>query len=202
MLQVAVAQGDFFSFISSFLHEWDPIFFITQTDTWHDIFIIYLYYLGNCCVSKAEEFKLLCTNAIVLKNVLVGLHETKGDLLGRQDFKQVNKIIIKNFICLFWPMNILRFGLMDSLLGYIAMQHINSLPGGSIQGWVKGMLLSFGRFSRFNFANQTFLRWAWPGRRKQLNFSPFLLEWWFVVHTTTTQKTMTSKILSFKIFTY
>ena len=32
-------------------------------------------------MSKAEEFKLLCTNAIVLKNILVGLHETKGDFL-------------------------------------------------------------------------------------------------------------------------
>ena len=32
-------------------------------------------------MSKAEEFKLLCTDTIVLKNVLVGLHETKGDFL-------------------------------------------------------------------------------------------------------------------------
>ena len=47
---------------------------------------------------------------------------------------------------------------MDSLLGHIAMQHIKRLPGGSIQGWVKGMLRSFGRFSRYIFANQTFLR--------------------------------------------
>ena len=35
-------------------------------------------------MSKAEEFKLLCTIVIVLKNVLVGLHETKGDFLEEE----------------------------------------------------------------------------------------------------------------------
>ena len=31
------------------------------------------------CAAMCEEFKTLCLNKVVLKNVLTGLHETKGD---------------------------------------------------------------------------------------------------------------------------
>ena len=39
---------------------------------------------GNLCVTNAEEFKTLCLKASVLKNVLVALHETKGDALEKE----------------------------------------------------------------------------------------------------------------------
>lgn len=32
-----------------------------------------------CCVLGCNEFKTLCLNEVVLKNVLTGLHETRGD---------------------------------------------------------------------------------------------------------------------------
>ena len=34
---------------------------------------------GNVCITEAKEFGTLCLEASVLKNVLVALHETKGD---------------------------------------------------------------------------------------------------------------------------
>ena len=33
------------------------------------------------CVTDSTSFKTLCTNELVLKNVLTGLHESKGDCL-------------------------------------------------------------------------------------------------------------------------
>ena len=36
---------------------------------------------GKKCVTLAKEFELLCLNKTILKNVLVGLHETRGDFL-------------------------------------------------------------------------------------------------------------------------
>ena len=38
---------------------------------------------GKKCITEAEEFGLLCCNKAVLKNVLVGLHETRGDPLEK-----------------------------------------------------------------------------------------------------------------------
>ena len=34
---------------------------------------------GKKCITLGHEFKLLCLNKTILKNVLVGLHETRGD---------------------------------------------------------------------------------------------------------------------------
>ena len=31
------------------------------------------------CIIQSKEFEMLCTSEIVLKNVLTGLHETRGD---------------------------------------------------------------------------------------------------------------------------
>ena len=36
---------------------------------------------GKKCITLAYEFELLCLNKTILKNVLVGLHETRGDPL-------------------------------------------------------------------------------------------------------------------------
>ena len=36
---------------------------------------------GKKCITLGHEFKLLCLNKTILKNVLVGLHETRGDPL-------------------------------------------------------------------------------------------------------------------------
>ena len=33
------------------------------------------------CITEAEEFKTLCLNNVVLQNVLVGFHDTRGDYL-------------------------------------------------------------------------------------------------------------------------
>lgn len=38
---------------------------------------------GNKCISQADGFCTLCLNQTVLKNVLVGLHVTKGDNLEK-----------------------------------------------------------------------------------------------------------------------
>jgi len=44
--------------------------------------------LCNCknqnCVTSSTEFKTLCLGKFVLKNVLVGLHETNGDPLEKK----------------------------------------------------------------------------------------------------------------------
>ena len=34
------------------------------------------------CIIQSNEFEMLCTSEIVLKNVLIGLHETRRDHLG------------------------------------------------------------------------------------------------------------------------
>lgn len=39
---------------------------------------------GKKCITLAEEFNLLCGNKTVLKNVLVSLHETRGDPLEKE----------------------------------------------------------------------------------------------------------------------
>jgi len=33
------------------------------------------------CITELKDFKMLCTNKTVLENVLVGLHEARGDYL-------------------------------------------------------------------------------------------------------------------------
>ena len=38
---------------------------------------------GKKCITLAHKFKLLCLNKTILKNVLVGLHETWGDRTHR-----------------------------------------------------------------------------------------------------------------------
>ena len=42
---------------------------------------------GNQCITMSEQFQTLCLNKIVLKNVLVGLHESKGDPLEKDEVK-------------------------------------------------------------------------------------------------------------------
>ena len=39
---------------------------------------------GNVCITNSEEFKIICLNKAVLKNVLIGMHETKGDPLEQK----------------------------------------------------------------------------------------------------------------------
>ena len=40
------------------------------------------FYTKNIsCIIQSKEFEMLCTNEIVLKSVLTGLHETRGDHL-------------------------------------------------------------------------------------------------------------------------
>ena len=41
-----------------------------------------------CCVTESKEFEMLCTSEIVLKNVLTGLHKSKGDYLEAITFSQ------------------------------------------------------------------------------------------------------------------
>ena len=38
---------------------------------------------GKKCVTLTKEFDLLCVNKTILKNVLIGLHETRGDPLEK-----------------------------------------------------------------------------------------------------------------------
>ena len=40
---------------------------------------------GQNCVTQSEQFKTLCLNKFVLQNVLVGFHETRGDVLEKEN---------------------------------------------------------------------------------------------------------------------
>ena len=44
----------------------------------------FIFYLGKICVNMNPEFKMLCLNKAVLQNVLVSLHETRGDLIEKE----------------------------------------------------------------------------------------------------------------------
>lgn len=39
---------------------------------------------NNICITEAREFKKLCLDTVILKNVLVALHESKGDPLEKE----------------------------------------------------------------------------------------------------------------------
>ena len=44
----------------------------------------FLLVSGNQCITRSAEFKLLCLNKAVLKNVLVCLNQTKGDVVEKE----------------------------------------------------------------------------------------------------------------------
>ena len=61
------------------------------------------------CITRSEEFKMLCTNKTVLKNVLVAFHETKGDHLEPTPTnKSLRYAAYKQFI--WWVFNYLGSG--------------------------------------------------------------------------------------------
>ena len=51
------------------------------------------------CIIQSKEFEMLCTCEIVLKNVLTGLHETRGDHLeGNFSNRSLRNAAYKQFI--------------------------------------------------------------------------------------------------------
>ena len=48
---------------------------------------------GHGCITFAQMFKTLCLEKQVLKNVLIGLHETRGDPIEKKDGVFINKAI-------------------------------------------------------------------------------------------------------------